>query len=107
MPNIIEKIEKITLPVIGLTGIVPFPSLPFAVEIEEQRALLGPEWEKRGKEPLPAYQEKGKKKKLNDTSFLHSRSTQGKIWVVTEQVLSFNSILLFIAWDLIFFPFLF
>ena len=80
---------------------------PLWLEIEEQRALLGPEWEKRGKEPLPAYQEKGKKKKLNDTSFLHSRSTQGKIWVVTEQVLSFNSILLFIAWDLIFFPFLF
>lgn len=39
MPNIIEKIEKITLPVIGLTGIVPFPSLPFAVEIEEQRDI--------------------------------------------------------------------
>ncbi|MBQ7822502.1 MAG: endopeptidase La [Clostridia bacterium] len=39
MPNIIEKIEKITLPVIGLTGIVPFPSLPFAVEIEQQRDI--------------------------------------------------------------------
>ncbi len=39
MPNIIEKIEKITLPVIGLSGIVPFPSLPFAVEIEEQRDI--------------------------------------------------------------------
>lgn len=79
---------------------------PLWLEIEEQRALLGPEWEKRGKEPLPAYREKGKKKKLNDTSVLHSRSTQGKIWVVTEQVLSFNSILLFISSDLIFFPFL-
>ena len=39
MPNYIEKIEKITLPVIGLSGIVPFPSLPFAVELEEERDI--------------------------------------------------------------------
>lgn len=49
------------------------------LETEEERVLLGPEWEKRGKQSLPAYQEKDKKEKGNNTSSLHSRSAQGKI----------------------------
>ncbi len=37
MPGYVEKIEKIKLPVVGLSGIVPFPSIPFALEVETER----------------------------------------------------------------------
>ncbi len=39
MPGYVEKIEKITLPAVGLSGVVPFPSLPFAFELEEERDI--------------------------------------------------------------------
>ncbi len=39
MPGFVEKIEKITLPTVGLAGIVPFPSIPFVCEVEKQRDI--------------------------------------------------------------------
>ena len=38
MPKYIEKIENLTLPVIGLRGIVAFPSVPLSIEISEEAA---------------------------------------------------------------------
>ena len=39
MPKYIEKIENLTLPVIGLRGIVAFPSVPLSFELSEEVAI--------------------------------------------------------------------
>ena len=36
MPKYIEKVEKLTLPVIPLRGIVAFPSIPLNFELERE-----------------------------------------------------------------------
>ena len=36
MPRYIEKVEKLTLPVIPLRGIVAFPSIPVNFELERE-----------------------------------------------------------------------
>ena len=43
MPKYIEKIETLTLPVIGLRGIVAFPSVPLSFELSEEITIRAAE----------------------------------------------------------------